>query len=138
MFRLKVGVSLSKKFALFASLKTLKNGFHFILKSSFRSQDIQVFIMTIRSCSKNGFIRKTRLIFKTHDVTICNTHATQWTKPYCKQKIQLLHDGGPNHIEISPLICYANQWTDFYMIGASVMKELKVWRRVRQKRDKNI
>ena len=29
------------------------------------------------------------------------------------------------HIEISPLICRANQWTGFYMIGTSVMKELR-------------
>ena len=27
-------------------------------------------------------------------------------------------------MEISPLICSANQWTDFYMTGTSVMKEL--------------
>ena len=31
----------------------------------------------------------------------------------------------PYHIETSPLICSANQWTGFYMIGPSVMKELK-------------
>ena len=29
-----------------------------------------------------------------------------------------------HHIETSLLICRANQWTGFYMIGASVMKEL--------------
>ena len=34
------------------------------------------------------------------------------------------HDGGRYHIETSPLICWANQWTGFYMITASVMKEL--------------
>ena len=34
--------------------------------------------------------------------------------------------GGPYHIEISPLICSANQWTGFYMIGTIVMKELMV------------
>ena len=28
------------------------------------------------------------------------------------------------HIETSPLICRANQWTGFYMIRASVMKEI--------------
>ena len=36
---------------------------------------------------------------------------------------QLFHDGGRYHIETSPLICRANQWTGFYMIPASVMKE---------------
>ena len=30
---------------------------------------------------------------------------------------QLFHDRGPYHIETSPLICRANQWTGFYMIG---------------------
>ena len=39
----------------------------------------------------------------------------------------LFHDGGRYNIEISPLICKANQWTGFYMITASVMKELKQW-----------
>ena len=45
------------------------------------------------------------------------------------------HDGDRYHIETSPLICgaetsplicRANQWTGFYMITASVMKELNV------------
>ena len=36
----------------------------------------------------------------------------------------LFHDGGRYHIETSPFNCYANQWTGFYMITASVMKEL--------------
>ena len=29
-------------------------------------------------------------------------------------------------MEISQMICAANQWTGFYMTGISVMKELKV------------
>ena len=33
--------------------------------------------------------------------------------------------GGRYHIETSPLIWSVNQWTGFYMITASVMKELK-------------
>ena len=37
---------------------------------------------------------------------------------------QPFHDGGRYHIETSPLICSANQWTGFYMISASVMKGL--------------
>ena len=36
------------------------------------------------------------------------------------------HEGGRNHIETRPLICGANQWTGFYMITASVMKELNL------------
>ena len=34
------------------------------------------------------------------------------------------HDRGRYHIETSPLICGANQWTGFYMITAPVMKGL--------------
>ena len=36
--------------------------------------------------------------------------------------ILTVHDGGCYHIEASPLICGANQWTGFYIIAASVMK----------------
>ena len=38
----------------------------------------------------------------------------------------LFHDGGRYHIETSPLICSANKWTGFYIITASVMKELTI------------
>ena len=31
---------------------------------------------------------------------------------------------GPYRIETSPLICVANQWTGFDMIGTSIMNEL--------------
>ena len=37
-------------------------------------------------------------------------------------------DGDHYHIETSPLICGANQWTGFYMIAAFVMKGLKISR----------
>ena len=43
--------------------------------------------------------------------------------------IDLFHGGGRYHVETSPLICSAIQWTSFYMITASVMKELKVIKR---------
>ena len=43
-----------------------------------------------------------------------------------KTLLKIFHDGGHYHIEASPLICSANQWTGFYMITASVMKEL-IW-----------
>ena len=36
------------------------------------------------------------------------------------------HNRGRYHIETSPLICSANQWTGFYMISTSVMKGLKI------------
>ena len=38
---------------------------------------------------------------------------------------ELFHDKGPYHIETSPWICSASQWTGFYMVETSVMKELK-------------
>ena len=40
--------------------------------------------------------------------------------------VQLFHDGGRYYIETSPLICRPNQWTGFYMITVSVMKEFKL------------
>ena len=43
-----------------------------------------------------------------------------------KKNDQLFQEGGPHHIETSPLICRANEWTGYCMIGASVMKELTV------------
>ena len=45
-------------------------------------------------------------------------------KKYLK-KTYFFHNGGPYNIETSPLICSANQWTDFYITGTWVMKELK-------------
>ena len=41
---------------------------------------------------------------------------------------------GCYHIENSPLICSANQWTGFYMITASVMKGLMIIWSDRKKR----
>ena len=38
--------------------------------------------------------------------------------------LEFFHDGGPYHIETSTLICKTNQWTGFYMIGTSIVKEL--------------
>ena len=40
---------------------------------------------------------------------------------------QLFHEGGLYHIEICSLICRANQWTGFYMIGTSATKESKIY-----------
>ena len=46
------------------------------------------------------------------------------TRRFLEEIRLLFHDGGPYHIETSPLICRANQCTGLYMIGTSVMKEL--------------
>ena len=43
-----------------------------------------------------------------------------------------LHDEGPYHIKTSPLICRANQWAGFYMVGASVMKNLNTLKNLNQ------
>ena len=45
-----------------------------------------------------------------------------------KRFTTLIYDGGCYHIETSPLICSANQWTGFYMITVSVLKELNPWK----------
>ena len=50
---------------------------------------------------------------------------------------ELFHDGSRYHIETSPLICRANQWTGFYMITASVMKELIVSDKMKPYQEKN-
>ena len=63
----KVGLSPSKKNSVTcfteSSLKTMQKACYFIL-NSFRSQDIQVFVMTFWSCWKNRLIRKIRLTAK--------------------------------------------------------------------------
>ena len=48
-----------------------------------------------------------------------------WNLELIAKLLQLFHNGGRYHIETSPLICFANQWTGSYMITDSVMKELK-------------
>ena len=53
---------------------------------------------------------------------------TEWNlckTVFKKFEVMVFHDGGCYHIETSPLICCsANQWTGFYMIMTSVIKEL--------------
>ena len=39
--------------------------------------------------------------------------------------VKLFQDGGRYHTQTSPLISSASQWTGFYMITASVMKEFR-------------
>ena len=49
----------------------------------------------------------------------------KWKSSSAKyDQYQLFHDGVPYHIETSPLIYSVNQWTGFYIIRTSVMKEL--------------
>ena len=61
--------------------------------------------------------------------SIKSSTGTKWVKSVFSYDLAtipyLFHDGGPYHIETSSVICIANQWTGFYIIGVSVMKELK-------------
>ena len=54
-------------------------------------------------------------VFHCCTIMILSKEVTSWYK--------LFHEGGLCHIETSSLICRENQWTGFYMIGTSVMKE---------------
>ena len=55
-----------------------------------------------------------------------NLCSRKWLNSSQSRTIKLIpfHDESLYHIETSPLICTRNQWTGFYMIGTSVMKEL--------------
>ena len=56
---------LLKKKKLFASVVALQKCFLFHLKSSFRSQDIKIFVLTFwGACRKNSLMRKIRSISK--------------------------------------------------------------------------
>ena len=46
-------------------------------------------------------------------------------KTVTKSTTELFHDECSYYIETNPLISRVNQWTGFYMIGTSVMKELR-------------
>ena len=52
--------------------------------------------------------------------------STVETSEHCFKSIEslskLFHDGGPYDIKISLLIFRANQWTCFYIVGISIMK----------------
>ena len=71
-------------------------------------------VLNAEAVAQRCFVKKVVLqISENSQVTTCNRAS------------KLFHDGGRYHIETSPLICSANQWTDFYMITDSVRKELK-------------
>ena len=69
-FKIGFSPSTHKKIVCFdqSPLKMMKNKMLFYLlfhfKSSFRTQDIQIFVWTFWSCRKNGLIRNIRLISK--------------------------------------------------------------------------
>ena len=43
------------------------------------------------------------------------------------ERVNFFNEGEPYYPETSPLICSANQWTGFYMIGTFVIKDLKLF-----------
>ena len=55
--------------------------------------------------------------------------------------VAIFHDGGPYHIETSPLICTTNcsaiHWTGSYMIGNYVMKALNSYKTISAYRRKS-
>ena len=72
--------------------------------------------------------------YKWCQIAQCTTNIHElWHQALIVMKIKrfwknsyLFHDGDRYHVESSPLICSAYQWTAFYMITASVMKELSL------------
>ena len=46
-----------------------------------------------------------------------------------RKRNQFFHEGSPYFIETSPLIKRVNQYTGFFTIGSSAMKELTTFRR---------
>ena len=81
---LKSNSHLPKNLFLFASMIAIQKWWKMLfnyLKSSFRSQDISIFVLPFWSCRKNGLIREVN--FEIHDVTAWltnnyNTHITQY------------------------------------------------------------
>ena len=56
---------------------------------------------------------------------VLNTHLSGERDRYGQVAEHLIfHEGGSYHIEASPLICRANQWTGFYMLETFVMEHL--------------
>ena len=53
-------------------------------------------------------------------IEIDGNTGTKWFENF-----NFLTKGRSYHVGTSPLICRANQWTGFYMITASVMKDLR-------------
>ena len=62
---------------------------------------------------------------------VCNDSYWLIANCFCQEEgsenfpTSLFHDGCHYHIETSPLIWSANQWSGFFLIGISIMKELR-------------
>ena len=68
----------------------------------------------------------------TQSTNIHNTRSLICTLKYVLDILQTeeaftVEESKDTHTETSPLICWPNQWTRFYMITASVMKGLSVY-----------
>ena len=60
--------------------------------------------------------------YKTYHISILIVSLSSFNSATTNHK--LFHDGGTYEIENGSLICGANQWTGFYMMGTSAMKVL--------------
>ena len=69
-----------------------------------------------------------RISYRTVPRTVLPTFSRPISRVYSRLHLvyssQPFQDRGRYHIETSPLICEADQWTGFYMITVSVLKEL--------------
>ena len=102
-----------------------------LLHSGFILSEIIIAINTQGRFNKSVFTKIYLKAFCSKYVALTHWHIVLITlkhhKVHRRTKANLCYfflDRGPYHIETSPLICKANQWTGFYMIRTSVMKEL--------------
>ena len=79
----------------------------------------------LESENKRSRQRRTRLVTDEQDCVSSKCWRFLILRKILLQTAWPFHDGGPDYIENSPLICRANHWTGFYMTGTSVMKELR-------------
>ena len=98
-------------------------------KSKFWGRQLQ-----IRTCSSIADVIQTLYRNTFLNILLYDWFMRPWCSCFPSCEIQNLHFtgqfnyishvGGPYHIESSPLICTASQWSVFYMIRTSVTKEL--------------
>ena len=111
------------------SCKKLSNSFNLALKIIFEHYlDIEVYITNMCGALRNfiPFVQcKKREKHPWRKVTFSKVagFASHVFFSVFWIDIYLFHDGGQYHVETSPLIYSANQWTGFYMMGTFVLRE---------------
>ena len=108
---------------------TKQNNVHQIKLGRF-SDDI-IRLLTLLFCSDDGFVVlhlrwlfPVILVFKITSGNRDSWWQSHYLITFWRKLIFNSFRRGPYHIETSPLICFVNQWTGFYMTRTSVMKEL--------------